>query len=136
MMYGTRKEINRLMKRAFTREEKLAVLIWTAQDVMAQAEDMTEQEADAILNAIGNVGLGKHMEEGISVQTVGELLASLRAGSRTVTLDAWLLERVTRTAERALVAEDGAAWDAGAGTPHTVRDALNDITRVRALLAA
>jgi len=135
-MYGTRKEVTRLMKRAFGGGERLALLVWTAQDVMAQAEDMTAQEADAILCAIGNVGLYDHMEEGISSRTVRELLAGLRAGRATVTLDADLLARVMRTAEQALNAEDGAAWDAGAGTPPTIRDGLADIARVRALLAA
>ena len=136
MMYGTRKEVTRLIKRAFGGEEKLALLVWTEQDVMAQAEDMTVQEADAILCAIGNAGLYDHMEEGISSCTVRELLAGLRSGRETVTLDADLLARVMRTAEHALSAADGAAWDAGAGTPAAVRDGLADIARVRALLAA
>lgn len=136
MMYGTRKEVTRLIKRAFGGEEKLALLVWSEQDVMAQAEDMTVQEADAILCAIGNAGLYDHMEEGISSRTVRELLAGLRSGRKTVTLDAGLLARVMRTAEHALNAEDGAAWDAGAGTPPAVRAGLADIARVRALLAA
>jgi hypothetical protein len=97
-MYGTRKEISRKMKRAFACTEKLAVLIWTEQDVMAQAEDMTVQEAREILSAIGKVGLYDHLEEGVSYHTVQELLAGLRAERRAVTLDAGLLERVTRTA--------------------------------------
>lgn len=45
MMYGTRKEVTRLIKRAFGGEEKLALLVWSEQDVMAQAEDMTVQES-------------------------------------------------------------------------------------------
>lgn len=103
---------------------------------MAQAEDMTAQEADAILCAIGNAGLYDHMDGGISSCTVRKLLAGLRSGRETVTLDADLLARVMRTAEHALSAADGAAWDAGAGTPAAVRDGLADIARVRALLAA
>lgn len=135
-MHGTRKEINRMMKRAFACTEKLAVLIWTEQDVMAQTEDMTVQEAREILSAIGKVGMYDHLEEGVSYYTVQELLAGLRARRRAVTLSADLLERIASTAERALLAHEGTAWDAGKESPASVCDGLADIARVRALLAA
>ncbi|WP_455865253.1 DUF1380 family protein [Pantoea agglomerans] len=135
-MYGNRKDINRRLKRAFADGEKLAVLIWTEQDVMAQAEDVTVHEAGEILSAIGKVGMYDHLEEGVSCQTVQELLAGLRAGSRPVTLSADLLERVTQRAEHALLAAEAAAWEAGREGLATVRDGLADIARVRELLAA
>lgn len=136
MMYGTRKEISQRMKRAFTASEKMAVLVWTSLDVMARAEDMTPHEADVILQTIGSAGLGDHAEEGVSQSTVLELLAGLRARGRAVTLSADLLERVTQAAEHALLAGEGAAWDAGREGPAAVCEGLADIARVRALLAA
>ena len=135
-MYGTRKEIALRMKRAFTGSEKIAVLIWTCPDVTARAEDMTPQEADVILQTIGSAGLGDHTEEGVSQSTVLELLAGLRARERAVTLSADLLERVTQAAEHALLAREGAAWDAGWEGPAAISEGLADIARVRALLAA
>ncbi|EBZ2360754.1 DUF1380 domain-containing protein, partial [Salmonella enterica subsp. enterica serovar Typhimurium] len=47
MMYGTRKELNKKLKRMFGNDEHFALLVWTKQDVMAQVENMTESEASA-----------------------------------------------------------------------------------------
>ena len=48
MLYGTRKELNKKLKRMFGNEERIALLVWTKQDVMAQVENMapliTEQQ--------------------------------------------------------------------------------------------
>ncbi|EAY7630646.1 DUF1380 domain-containing protein, partial [Salmonella enterica] len=55
MMYGTRKELNKKLKRMFDNDEHFALLVWTKQDVMAQVENMTESEAGAILQEIGSV---------------------------------------------------------------------------------
>ncbi len=56
MLYGTRKELNKKLKRMFGNEERIALLVWTKQDVMAQVENMTEAEADAVLELIGRAG--------------------------------------------------------------------------------
>ena len=37
MLYGTRKELNKKLKRMFGNEERYALLVWTKEDVMAQA---------------------------------------------------------------------------------------------------
>jgi hypothetical protein len=79
MMYGTRKELNKKLKRAFGDNEKFALLIWTRETIAGAAEDMTEQEAESILEQIGSTGGGDHAEEGISFATVLELLAGLRS---------------------------------------------------------
>jgi len=135
-MYGTRKELNQLMKRAFGREEKLAVLVWSRQDVMALAEDMTGVEADAILCAIGNIGLGDHQEEGVSVRTVYELLAGLRAETRMVAVPSDLLVRITETMRRALSAGDAQAWELVRHSFPSVNDALCDVAWLEKQLAA
>lgn len=54
MMYGTRKELNKKLKRMFDNDEHFALLVWTKQDVMAQVENMTESEASAILPFSGS----------------------------------------------------------------------------------
>lgn len=135
-MYGTRKELNQLMKRAFGRDEKLAALVWSRQDVMALAEDMTGEEADAILCAIGNTGLGDHQEEGVSVRTVHELLAGLRAETRMVEVPSDLLARITETARLALSAGDAQAWELARHSFPSVNDALCDVAWLEKQLAA
>ena len=47
MLYGTRKELNKKLKRMFGNEERIALLVWTKQDVMAQVENM------ALLQIVG-----------------------------------------------------------------------------------
>lgn len=89
MMYGTRKELNKKLKRMFGNDEHFALLVWTKQDVMAQVENMTESEASAILQEIGSVA--DHTEEGISFRTVQEMYAGLRADIPTVIVPADLL---------------------------------------------
>ncbi|PIJ50007.1 hypothetical protein BL250_08730 [Erwinia sp. OLTSP20] len=135
MMYATRKELNQLMKRAFGRDEKLALLVWTREDVKAVAT-MTEAEADAILCAIGNAGLGDHQEEGVSFRTVHELLAGLRAETRMVPVPSDLLARITETARRALSAGDAQAWELARHSFPSVNDALCDVAWLEKQLAA
>ncbi|NCF08717.1 DUF1380 family protein [Kosakonia sp. MH5] len=136
MLYGTRKELNKKLKRAFGDTEKLALLVWTRETIMGAAEDMTEQEADHILAEIGSAGSGDHAEEGISFGTVLELLAGLRAAPQMVSVPAALLEQVSCWAERGLNEQDAAAWDAGKSTPETVARGLSALSALRYLMAA
>ncbi|EBP1800497.1 DUF1380 domain-containing protein [Salmonella enterica] len=109
MMYGTRKELNKKLKRVFGNDERFALLVWTKQDVMSLAQGMTEVEADAILREIGKTGFGDHAEAGISYRTVQELYAGLRE-MPGVSVPADLLARITDIAGRALDTEDAQAW--------------------------
>lgn len=124
MLYGTRKELNQKLKRAFGDAEKFALLLWTRETIMGAAEDMTEQEADHILAEIGRTGSGDHAEEGISFGTVRELLAGLRAAPQMVSVPAALLTQLSNWAERGLNDQDAAAWHAGRATPETVARGL------------
>ncbi len=135
MMYGTRKELNQLMKRAFGRDEKLALLVWTREDV-TEVETMTEHEADAILCAIGNIGLGDHIDEGVSGATVRKMLAGLRAETRMVSVPSDLLARITETTRRALSAGDAQAWELARHSFPSVNDALCDVAWLEKQLAA
>lgn len=124
MLYGTRKELNKKLKRAFGDTEKFALLVWTRETVTGAAQDMTEQEADHILAEIGSTGSGDHAEEGISFGTVLELLAGLRVAPQMVSVPAGLLEQVSAWAERCLNEEDVRAGNAGRSTPETVARGL------------
>lgn len=134
MMYGTRKELNKKLKRMFGNDDHFALLVWTKQDVMAQVENMTESEAAAILQEIGSVA--GHTEEGISFRTVREMYAGLRADIATVIVPADLLARLTDVAGLALDAEDARAWPLVSQHYPSVADAQADITWLRQLLAA
>lgn len=80
MMYGTRKELNKKLKRMFGNNDHFALLVWTKQDVMARVENMTESEAAAILQEIGSVT--GHTEEGISFRTVQRCMPDYGPTSR------------------------------------------------------
>lgn len=134
MMYGTRKELNKKLKRMFGNNDHFALLVWTKQDVMAQVENMTESEASAILQEIGSVA--GHTEEGVSFRTVREMYAGLRADIPTVIVPADLLARLTDVAGLALDAEDARAWPLVSQHYPSVADAQADITWLRQLLAA
>lgn len=134
MMYGTRKELNKKLKRMFGNNDHFALLVWTKQDVMAQVENMTESEAAAILQEIGSVA--DHTEEGVSFRTVQEMYAGLRADIPTVIVPADLLARLTDVAGLALDAEDARGWPLVSQHYPSVADAQADITWLRQLLAA
>ncbi|EDM7409273.1 hypothetical protein CWG93_18755 [Salmonella enterica subsp. enterica serovar Sandiego] len=134
MMYGTRKELNKKLKRMFDNDEHFALLVWTKQDVMAKVENMTESEAGAILQEIGSVA--GHTEEGISYRTVQEMYAGLRAEIPTVIVPADLLARLTDVAGLALDTEDAQAWLLISRHYPSLADVQADITWLRQLLAA
>ena len=134
MMYGTRKELNKKLKRMFDNDEHFALLVWTKQDVMAQVENMTESEAGAILQEIGSVA--GHTEEGISYRKVQEMYAGLRAEIPTVIVPADLLARLTDVAGLALDTEDAQAWLLISRHYPSLADVQAEITWLRQLLAA
>ncbi|EAO2846446.1 DUF1380 family protein [Salmonella enterica] len=134
MMYGTRKELNKKLKRMFGNDEHFALLVWTKEDVMARMENMTESEASAILQEIGSVA--GHTEEGISYRTVQDLYAGLRAEIPTVIVPADLLARLTDVAGLALDAEEAQAGPLVCQHYPSLADLQADITWLRQLLAA
>ena len=134
MMYGTRKELNKKLKRMFGNNDHFALLVWTKQDVMAQVENMTESEAAAILQEIGSVT--GHTEEGISFRTVREMYAGLRADIPTIIVPADLLARLTDVAGLALDAENAQTWLLISRHYPSMADVQADITWLRQLLAA
>ncbi|WP_168403382.1 DUF1380 family protein [Erwinia amylovora] len=135
MMYGTRKELNRNLKRMFGREERIALLIWTRQDVQALVAGMTPPEADAVLREIGGTGTGDHAEEGISHGTVKEIYAGLRVERPDVPVSVDMLERLTNIALEAIGGEDAKAWPLVKNYYPSVADAQADIVWLRGRIA-
>lgn len=134
MMYGTRKELNKILKRMFDNDEHFALLVWTKEDVMARMENMTESEASAVLQEIASVA--NHTEEGISYRTVQDMYAGLRAEIPSVIVPADLLARLTDVAGLVLDAEDAQTWLLISQHYPSMADAQADITWLRQLLAA
>ncbi|EDI5434858.1 hypothetical protein CE968_20825 [Salmonella enterica subsp. enterica serovar Enteritidis] len=131
MMYGTRQELNKKLKRVFGNDERFALLVWTKQDVMSLTQAMTEVEADAILREIGRKGMGEHTGDGISDSTVQALYAGLRTEIPTVSVPTDLLARITDIAGRALDTEDAQAWPLVCRQYPSVADAQADIAQLR-----
>lgn len=98
MLYGTRKELNKRLKRMFGNEERIALLVWTKQDVMAQVENMTEAEADAVLELIGRAGMS--VSVAANRRTVGDspwMSCSTSISARLILL---IFTMIWRTAPR------------------------------------
>lgn len=131
MMYGTRKELNRNLKRMFGREERIALLIWTKQDVQALVAGMTPPEADAVLREIGGTGTGDHAEEGISHGTVKEIYAGIRAPAPRLQVSTDELLKLTEITLLALSGEDARAWPLVQQYYPSVADAQNEIEWIR-----
>lgn len=141
-MYGTRKEINDKLKRAFSNDEPLAVLVWsreTVTDVLDEEltdAELTDAEVCHLMSRIGSIAFYGHAADGVSRHTLSEWLSFYRAPTRTVTVDADLLKKITMTARNALLSAEGAAWDAGKDCTPAVREGLDDVARVLTMLAA
>ena len=136
MMYGTRKELNKKLKRMFGNEERYALLVWTKEDVMALVENMTEPEAHIVLELIGQTGTGDHAEEGVSFRTVQALYTGIQESTRRVSVPADMLEKLTDIAGLALNDEDARAWPLACWQYPTVAAAQADIDWLRQQLAA
>jgi len=136
-MYGTRKEINDKLKRGFSNDEPLAVLVWSREmvtDVVDEA--LTDEEVCHLMSRIGAVAFYGHAAEGVSRHTLSEWLSFYRAPTRTVTVDAELLKKITLTARCALLSAEGKAWDAGNDCTPSISEGLDDVARVLTMLAA
>lgn len=136
MLYGTRKELNKKLKRMFGNEESIALLVWTKQDVMAQVDNMTEAEADAVLELIGRAGTGEHTEDGVSFRTVQALYAGICTNPPRVSVPADTLARITDIAARAISGEDAQAWPLVQRHYPGVADAQAEIAWLKREIAA
>jgi hypothetical protein len=137
-MYGTRKQLTRELKRAFTADEPLALLVWTTGSVAAWlgARGITDDEAVAILARIGNFSMRDHQSDGVSFPVIADLLNSVRADARQVNIPAELLARLNENAELALSIIRQGECDGGLPASELVEHGLEAVAQVRELLAA
>ena len=136
MLYGTRKELNKKLKRMFGNEERYALLVWTKEDVMALAGNMTEAEAHTLLELIGRTGTGEHTEEGVSFRTVQALYAGIRPGIPRVSVPVDTLYRITDIAAQAINGEDEHPPSLTVDHYPSVADAQAEIAWLKRELAA
>lgn len=137
-MYGTRLEIIRELKRMFSAEEPLAVLVWTTESVMslAQSHGITESEATKVLARIGDIPMQEYQNQGVSFSSVINVLRLVRNEDRVVEVPADVLERLTVFAGMALEIESGIAQDDKIELLPELVQGFEDLDRVKALLAA
>ncbi|HBU6431724.1 DUF1380 family protein [Klebsiella pasteurii] len=136
MLYGTRKELNKKLKRMFGNEERYALLVWTKEDVMAQAWNMTEAEAHTLLELFGRTGTGEHTEEGVSFRTVQALYAGIRPGIPRVSVPVDTLYRITDIAAQAINGEDEHSPSLTVDHYPSVADAQAEIAWLKREIAA
>ncbi|RDL15605.1 DUF1380 family protein [Serratia fonticola] len=137
-MYGTRIEITRELKRMFSADEPLAVLIWTTESVtsLAQSHGISESEATKVLARIGDIPMQEYQSHGVSFSSVIDVLRLVRNENRVVEVPADVLARLAGFADIALEIESGIAQDDNDPLlPETIQG-YEALDKVKALLAS
>lgn len=137
-MYGTRKEITHELKRMFAADEPIALLVWTTESVksLARSHGITESEATKVLAEIGQMPMHEYQSKGVSFSSVIDALRIVRNAKRSVTVPADLLARLAVFAEMALETESNIAYDDKTDLSQDLVEGLEDLEKVKALLAA
>lgn len=140
-MYGTREELCVQLENMFTFDEPLTLLIWTEEGINTACREALpgpdETEIRAVMKVIGAMKMADYRREGVTNQSVSDLLSRQReAANRLVSVPAALLSRVLRDYECELEHRAGQAWEAGRSEPQSVREARNDVYTLKDALAA
>ncbi|WP_324724488.1 DUF1380 family protein [Lelliottia sp. JS-SCA-14] len=137
-MYGTRKELTRELKDAFVADEPLALLVWTTESIKSwlRAHGITESEAAEVLIGIGNLPMRDHQSDGVSFDTIANLLNGVRSQSRPINVPADVLMPLSESAERALKTIREMETDCELPASDYVDGAFADVALLRELLAA
>lgn len=139
-MYGTREALCVQLKKMFTRDEHLILLVWTEEGIREACRDHhpapDETEVRALMKAIGERKMADIHQTGVTGAGVGELLTRQREAAVQVSVPAALLSRVLRDYECELEHRAGQAWEAGRPEPLSVQEARNDVYRLKEALAA
>lgn len=139
-MYGTREELCVQLKKMFTRDEPLILLVWTEEGIREacrehhQAPD--ETEVRALMKAIGERKMADYHRSGMTCAGVSELLTRQREAAVQVSVPAALLSRVLRDYARELEHRTSQAWEAGAPETESVKQARSDVLALTEALAA
>ena len=139
-MYGTREELCVQLKKMFTRDEPLILLVWTEEGMREACRDHhpapDETEVRALMKAMGERKMADYHLSGMTCAGVSELLTRQREAAVQVSVPAALLSRVLRDYECELEHRAGQAWEAGRTEPLSVQEARNDVYRLKEALAA
>lgn len=139
-MYGTREELCVQLKKMFTRDEPLLLLVWTEEGIREacrdhhQAPDATEVRA--LMKAMGERKMADYHRSGVTCAGVSELLTRQREAAVQVSVPAALLSRVLRDYARELEHRTSQAWEAGAPETESVKQARSDVLALTEALAA
>lgn len=138
-MYGTREALCTELARMFTHDEPLSLLVWTEEGIHTACRELrpTDEEITALLEIIGNSDMDVYRREGVTDASVCNLLTRHReAVNRQVTVPAQVLSRLVCDAERELIHLEGLAWEEGRLIPARIRQGMEDLAVLKALLAA
>ena len=139
-MYGTREALCVQLKKMFSRDEHLILLVWTEEGIREACRDHhpapDETEVRALMKAIGERKMADIHQTGVTGAGVSELLTRQREAAVQVSVPAALLSRVLRVYEWELEQRAGQAWEAGRTEPLSVQEARNDVYRLKEALAA
>ena len=138
-MFGTRNELCLELERMFTSDEPLALIFWTEEGVRAVCQGLspTDEEIAAVQETIGNMDMKICHRDGVTGQSVQELLVRHREGiNRHVCVPVQVLSRLVLDIERELIHQEGLAWVAGGPVPQRISQGLDDVEVLKALLAA
>lgn len=137
-MYGTRKDLCRMLSERYPAETPLNLIIWSPEDIEALADGMdyavSEQEIRAILGHIDEIPDIQRLETGVSACAVMALIDQVKETRQEVAVPVELLETLLTTAEQALWHREWAARDDNHPVPESVMRRLSDAAKVRALL--
>lgn len=138
-MYGTREALCDELARMFTPDEPLTLLVWTEEGIHTACRELrpTDEEITALLETIGSNTMNVYRREGVTDASVYDLLVRHReAANRQVMVPAQVLSRLVQDAERELNHQERLAWEADRPTPARVRQGMEDLEVLKALLAA
>lgn len=139
-MYGTREELCVQLKKMFTRDEPLILLVWTEEGIREACRDHhpapDETEVRALMKAMGERKMADYHRSGVTCAGVSELLIRQREAAVQVSVPAALLSRVLRDYARELEHRTSQAWEAGAPETESVKQARSDVLALTEALAA
>lgn len=137
-MYGTRKDLCRMLSEQYPAETPLNLIIWSPEDIEALADGMdyavSEQEIRAVLEHIDEIPEEQRLETGVSACAVMTLIDQVKESRQEVAVPVELLEILLTTAEQALWRMEWAARDDNHPVPESVMRRLSGAAKVHALL--
>ncbi|APW04188.1 DUF1380 domain-containing protein [Salmonella enterica] len=137
-MYGTCKNLCRLLSEQYPAETPLNLIVWSPSDIEALADGMecavSDQDIKDVLARLDAIPEEERLESGVSASAVMDLIDQVKQVVPAVMVPADLLETLLTTAEQALWHREWTARDGNHPVPESVTRRLADTAKVRALL--